>query len=356
MSMPTTCPSGPTRWAISRIVSPGPQPASRQRAPGREPDSVEQPAGRGLPHAGLGAQPLVLLGRAPEHVAVVLALGRRGAHRRSSPIVVIVPTMLRGGRARSHRGGLHDLSRAAGAAARIGVGSRVCASVLLDRDAELAALERRLGAIGSGAGTGRDRGGAGRDRQVEPARGAIARSARRARGDRRCARAAARSSRTRPGASPASCSRRCAPAPAGTSWRSARRRSRAARSTRARPSRRSPATPMHAAAHGLVWLACNLAERGPALLSSTTCTGPTRRRCAGWCSSRRRLDELPLGVLCAVRAGEPPGEPELLAELLAAAPEPPVRPRPLGPAAVRGARRRAAARRRRRRSRTPAMP
>ena len=33
-SMPTTRPRGPTRWASWRIVSPGPQPASRQRAPG----------------------------------------------------------------------------------------------------------------------------------------------------------------------------------------------------------------------------------------------------------------------------------------------------------------------------------
>ena len=48
----------------------------------------------------------------------------------------------------------------------------------------------------------------------------------------------------------------------------------------------------------------------------------------------RRLEELPLGVLCAVRTGEPPGAPEPLAELLAAAPEPPIRPRPLGPDAA----------------------
>jgi DNA-binding NarL/FixJ family response regulator len=47
----------------------------------------------------------------------------------------------------------------------------------------------------------------------------------------------------------------------------------------------------------------------------------------------RSLAELRLGVLCAVRSGEPPGAPELLAELLAAAPEPPVRPRALGLAA-----------------------
>ena len=39
-------------------------------------------------------------------------------------------------------------------------------------------------------------------------------------------------------------------------------------------------------------------------------------------------------MLCAVRSGDPAGAPELLAEVLAAAPEPPVRPRTLGPAAT----------------------
>src|SRR5262249_61167963 len=48
----------------------------------------------------------------------------------------------------------------------------------------------------------------------------------------------------------------------------------------------------------------------------------------------RDLDGLALGVLCAVRSGEPPTEPGLLAELLAAAPDPSVRPRPLGPQAA----------------------
>ena len=39
-------------------------------------------------------------------------------------------------------------------------------------------------------------------------------------------------------------------------------------------------------------------------------------------------------MLCAVRVGEPVAAPELLAELLASAPEPPVRPRALGPVAT----------------------
>jgi DNA-binding CsgD family transcriptional regulator len=48
----------------------------------------------------------------------------------------------------------------------------------------------------------------------------------------------------------------------------------------------------------------------------------------------RRLDELPLALLGAVRSGEPPGDPELIAELVAGGSRPPVVPRPLGPAAT----------------------
>jgi DNA-binding NarL/FixJ family response regulator len=91
---------------------------------------------------------------------------------------------------------------------------------------------------------------------------------------------------------------------------------------------------MHAAALGLTWLVCGLAERGPALLVVDDvhwADAPSLR----WLGQlTRQLAELRLGIVCAVRAGEPPAQPGLLAELLAAAPEPPVRPRPLGPAAV----------------------
>jgi DNA-binding NarL/FixJ family response regulator len=90
---------------------------------------------------------------------------------------------------------------------------------------------------------------------------------------------------------------------------------------------------MYAAAHGLTWLASDLTERAPLLLVTDDvhwADAPSLR----WLGQlARRLDELPLGVLCAVRAGEPVPEPELLAELLAGA-EAPVRPRPLGPAAA----------------------
>ncbi|SHN42206.1 AAA ATPase domain-containing protein [Cryptosporangium aurantiacum] len=91
---------------------------------------------------------------------------------------------------------------------------------------------------------------------------------------------------------------------------------------------------VHAAAHGLTWLACGLAERAPTLLTIDDvhwADAPSLR----WLAQlARQLAELRLGILCAVRAGEPPAQPELLAELLAVATEPPVRPRPLGPAAV----------------------
>jgi DNA-binding CsgD family transcriptional regulator len=91
---------------------------------------------------------------------------------------------------------------------------------------------------------------------------------------------------------------------------------------------------MHAAAHGLTWLASNLADRGPTLLTvddAHWADAPSLRWLAGLA---RQLTELRLGILCAVRSGEPPAEPVLLAELLAASPDAPVRPRPLGPGAV----------------------
>ena len=91
---------------------------------------------------------------------------------------------------------------------------------------------------------------------------------------------------------------------------------------------------MHAAVRGLVWLASNLGERGPAVFVVDDvhwADAPSLR----WLALlARSLGELPIGVVCAVRSGEPAAAPELLAELLASAPEPPVRPRALGPAAV----------------------
>jgi DNA-binding CsgD family transcriptional regulator len=91
---------------------------------------------------------------------------------------------------------------------------------------------------------------------------------------------------------------------------------------------------MHAAVRGLVWLASNLGERGPAVFVVDDvhwADAPSLR----WLAVlARSLGELRLAVVCAVRSGEPAAAPELLAELLASAPDQPVRPRPLGPAAT----------------------
>lgn len=91
---------------------------------------------------------------------------------------------------------------------------------------------------------------------------------------------------------------------------------------------------MYAAAHGLTWLAHGLAERAPTLLVIDDVHWADAPSLRWLVQLTRQLPALRLGILCAVRAGEPAAEPELLAELLAAAVEAPVRPRPLGPAAV----------------------
>ncbi len=91
---------------------------------------------------------------------------------------------------------------------------------------------------------------------------------------------------------------------------------------------------VHAAAHGLVWLTVNLAERSPCALvvdDLQWADAPSLR----WLAQlARRVDELPLALVGAVRTGEPTERPELLAEVLAAAESMPVRPRPLGLAAT----------------------
>ena len=90
----------------------------------------------------------------------------------------------------------------------------------------------------------------------------------------------------------------------------------------------------HAAAYGLTWLACGLAERSPTVLVVDDVHWADAASLRWLVQLSRQLAELPLGLLCAVRAGEPPAHPEEFAELVAAAPEPPVRPGPLGPEAV----------------------
>jgi DNA-binding CsgD family transcriptional regulator len=91
---------------------------------------------------------------------------------------------------------------------------------------------------------------------------------------------------------------------------------------------------MHAAVRGLVWLVSNLCERSPAVVVVDDihwADTPSLRWLALLAAS---LNELPLAVLCAVRSGEPATAPDLLAEVLAAAPEPPIRPGPLAAPAV----------------------
>ena len=53
--------------------------------------------------------------------------------------------------------------------------------------------------------------------------------------------------------------------------------------------------------HGLYWLAANFASPRRRCSSSTTCTGRTSRRCAGFIYLARRLEGLPLLLLAATR-------------------------------------------------------
>ena len=90
----------------------------------------------------------------------------------------------------------------------------------------------------------------------------------------------------------------------------------------------------HAASYGLSWLAYGLAEDAPTLLvvDDVHWTDAPSLRWLAQLSGH--LTDLRLGVLCAVRSGESATEPATLADLMAAAPEPPLQPRPLGPDAV----------------------
>ena len=91
---------------------------------------------------------------------------------------------------------------------------------------------------------------------------------------------------------------------------------------------------VHAAVRGLVWLLVNLCERGPVVLAVDDVHWADAASLHWLAVLAGSLHELPAAVVCAVRSGEPAGAPDLLAEVLAAAPEPPVRPRPLGPDAT----------------------
>ena len=181
----------------------------------------------------------------------------------------------------------------------------VCANCCSIATPSWARWSAGLSAIGVGRGPGRGRR---RDRRGSASRACwrrVARFGRSGRDDGRCALAAARSSRTPSGASRGSCSNRCAPADWDELTVGAAALVAPRARSRARPSRRWPATPMHAAVHGLVWLACNLAERAPTLLIVDDVHWADAASLRWLVQLARRLEELPLGVLCAVRAGEP---------------------------------------------------
>ena len=91
---------------------------------------------------------------------------------------------------------------------------------------------------------------------------------------------------------------------------------------------------MHAATHGLISLACSLAERTPTLLIIDDAHWADIRSLRWLVRLTHQIADLPLGIVCAIRSGEPSAESGVLAELLAAAPEAPIRPRPLEVAAV----------------------
>lgn len=98
-----------------------------------------------------------------------------------------------------------------------------------------------------------------------------------------------------------------------------------------------PAMPddaVHAAVHGLVCLACKLAERAPLLLIVDDVHWADAASLRWLIALSRRFEDLPLGILCGLRSGELAAEPDMLAELIAAALDAPVRPRALGLAAV----------------------
>ena len=91
---------------------------------------------------------------------------------------------------------------------------------------------------------------------------------------------------------------------------------------------------VHAASHGLTWLAHGLAEESPTLLVVDDVHWADAPSVRWLALLARQVADVRLGVLCAVRSGEPPTDPASLAELLATSDEPPVQPRSLGPEAV----------------------
>ena len=196
---------------------------------------------------------------------------------------------------------------------------------LLDRDVELAALERRL--VGIRAGSGQVvvvEGAAGIGKSSLLA--AVARSA----VANRMTVVRARGGPLEQDAVWGVARQLFAPLRARDDWTalSAGAASLAARALDAgEPEPAFAGDAVHAAVHGLTCLTSNLTDRAPVLIVVDDLHWADAASLRWLAQLTRRLDELPLGVLCAVRSGEPPSDADLLAELLAADLEPPVRPR-----------------------------
>jgi DNA-binding CsgD family transcriptional regulator len=91
---------------------------------------------------------------------------------------------------------------------------------------------------------------------------------------------------------------------------------------------------MHAATHGLTWLAYGLAERAPTVLVIDDAHWADAQSLRWLTQLSRQVADLPLGLVCAVRSGERPADPKVLAEFVATASGPAVRPAPLDQDAV----------------------
>jgi hypothetical protein len=327
--------------ALGEVAHGPPRSRARVKTAGAacELDVVEQPSCGLLPDAGLRPEALVLRVRASQHVAVGVG-GRHARHRPRRGVRGASWT-----RPRSLRCEVDARRRAT-----YGRGMR---DALLDRDAELAALADRLEQVRAGtgrvivvegaAGIGKSSLLAAAGRSAE-AQGATVLSARAGPLEQDAAWGVAR--------------QLFAPLQCEPAWGELTRGAAGLAGRVLHPETPEPALTgdaMHAAAHGLEYLAANLADRAPTVLVVDDvhwADAPSLRWLAQLAG---RLEELRLAVVCAVRSGEPPSQPDLLAELLAAAPEGPLRPRALGPAAAEALVRRGC-RRPARASRTRAMP
>jgi DNA-binding CsgD family transcriptional regulator len=83
---------------------------------------------------------------------------------------------------------------------------------------------------------------------------------------------------------------------------------------------------MYAAIHGLFWLTAHYAARNPAVLCVDDVHWADPPSLRWLVALARRIDEMPVALLLAVRSGEPAADPRALDELLACATGAPIRP------------------------------